>query len=164
MNVQVENHWSLGTLIGGPVLITLILAFYVCGQILWTYRHSDKISLYDRPYLKGVAIGCWVISVLILVSTLSGFYPYKTEYHKFIAHYGPVAQIADRQIASGNGMETKYVVTFENDNQQYGCSDTRCALVKPGDVLSLSCIKDWEWAATDGYNCRFVEWTPQTSS
>lgn len=49
-------------------------------------------------------------------------------------------------------------MTFKGDDQQYGCIDTRCAGIEVGDDLSLSCIRKWEWAATGGYDCRFVDY------
>ena len=53
-------------------------------------------------------------------------------------------------------MEEKFVVRYEDGGgQQFGCTDTRCASVKPGDTLTLACKRAWEWAATDGYDCRF---------
>jgi hypothetical protein len=44
-----------------------------------------------------------------------------------------------------------------DDGGTYGCTDTRCALVEPGDYLKLACKKAWEYGSTDGWDCRFRE-------
>ena len=67
---------------------------------------------------------------------------------------GQVEQIASRQIASGKAMETRYV--FQIDGEPYGVDDTRAALVKSGDNVSLNCVKEFVWGSTNnGYACNW---------
>lgn len=154
-----SEHWSLGSLIAFPIfafLWLLCVAVFLIAVVVAI--RSDKGSD-DRGVGITFAFGSAFIGTIILAVVASplGMYPYKVEYHKWIPHDGAIGKIAERQVSTGDGMETKYVVQFEGSGQQYGCNDTRCALLEPGDYLALSCKKVWEWAATDGYDCRFVK-------
>ncbi|GAB3156407.1 hypothetical protein GCM10027258_62800 [Amycolatopsis stemonae] len=88
-----------------------------------------------------------------------GMYPWKSEYH----HWNPVSGVVDtvdsRRVATGDqgATEDKFVVTFRGNPQQYGVLDTRAAGVKPGDTLSITCKRAYQWSGTHGYDCNFVD-------
>ena len=144
-------NWSLGVLVGLP-FVTIVTLAILCF-IAWCFVPADEWGL----GLIGVA----VLAVWLALVTLA-YWPLKAEYHKWQPHGGTVATVDSRLVSAGDGkgMETKFVVTFAGDPVQVGCTDTRCATVKPGDQLWLKCIRVFEWAATDGYDCRFDTWTP----
>lgn len=48
-------------------------------------------------------------------------------------------------------------IKFRGSAQQYGVLDTRAAGIKPGDRLSIACVKRWQWSGTHGYDCNFVD-------
>jgi hypothetical protein len=48
-----------------------------------------------------------------------------------------------------------YAVRMTGSDQIYRCDDSRCSLLKPGDELSLWCIREWQQASTPGYDCNF---------
>lgn len=139
-------HWSLGVLIGLPLAAIVLIGLFGLGVLFASGKEW------------GVAAGFFLAFAVFLAFLLSplGYYPYKAEYHQWQPHGGTVASIDKRLMGGSDNLEEKFVVRFEGSPQQYGCSDTRCASVHPGDRLSLTCKKDWEYAAVDGYNCRFV--------
>ncbi len=95
----------------------------------------------------------WIFLCLMIL--ILGFYPYGQEYHKFVPTSGVVASVNDRLVSTGKGMEQKFVVKFEDDDQEYGCLDTRCALIEVGDTVTINCIKEWDYQGADGYDCKW---------
>lgn len=154
--------WSLGLLIGLPVTILLVL---ICiGWIVFVIKTTDPRSDWERTDRRvGVLIG--VAAALIVVGIAAsplGFYPYQAQYHRWEPVQGTVDQVAKRIVNDGDGITEKFVVRFEGNQQEYGCEDTRCAVVDRGDQVSLACIRVWQYAGLDGYDCRFVENRGQT--
>lgn len=147
-----NEHWSLGWLIGMPlwVVVSTVVGLFAVSALFWADDEKGPIFL--------GAASVWGI---VFFSGLGMLWPLQSQYHKWIPHSGVVAEANSRLVPSGDkSMEQKIVVRFAGDDQEYGCLDTRCALAKKGDHLDLSCIREWEWAATDGYNCKFVKRVP----
>lgn len=144
------DSWSLGVLIGIPVLIVLALIFV--AAILAARRSSD----YDAPFMfYGGILGL----VVVIAGGLIGFFPYSSQYHRWHTTSGVVQEVSSRFLGSGdNGTTQKFVVRINGrDSGEYGCNDTRCALVKKGDRLTLSCKRTWQFSGRDGWDCNFVE-------
>lgn len=152
-----QSHWSLGVLVGLPILVLLVVGLGALGAYLFRKcRTEDEV---DGPFLLGAAAVCWLAALITLVLMLAptGYYPYKAEYHQWRPVSGQVAEVSKRLVSDGDhGMQEKIVVLYKGNPQEYGCDDTRCALVKTSDVLDLSCIRHWQYASTSGYDCRFV--------
>lgn len=151
-----SGPWSLGTLIAMPVGLALAIAFAIGG--VWLIRSDRNLhpSSADKGLVKWLGIGSLGAAFISLGATAWGMYPYSAEYHQWRDVSGTVAKIDDRLIGTGDGMETKFVVRFEGSGMQFACDDTRCAQVEPGDALTLSCKRAWQYTGTDGYDCRFV--------
>lgn len=116
-------------------------------------------SLHDARVMRVWAWAPLVLIVLTLGLTWWGMYPWNTEYHHWIPKSGVVARVDSRLISSGDGSgspETKFVVMFTGDQQQYGVNDTRAAGVKQGDRLTITCVRTWQYSGTDGYDCNFI--------
>lgn len=159
-----ESHWSLGTLIWLPIAFMLVVALVWAG-VLFKRAAPRATDSENRVASLTMAYCCLAAAVGIIIGTaapVTGMWPYKAEYHQWQHHGGTVTSIDKRLVSAGSdSMEEKFVVTFEGDAQQYGCQDTRCASVEEGDTLHLSCKRVWEWAATDGFDCRFVGYEPK---
>ena len=124
----------------------------VVGIRLW--RADRGRTWNDGPMVAGVAAAALVI---IVAFTAWGFYPYKAEYHQWATTSGAVTDINSRLIGTdGSGLTERFVVTLDGVGDR-ACDDTRCASVKVGDVLTLSCKREWQFSGTDGYGCNFVE-------
>lgn len=138
-----DATWSLGVLLWLPVLLICLIVLIV-------------VTIAAATTEDGLVIGgmLTVLLVLPLAGGIAfGYYPYSKQYHSYADVAGTVEVIEARLFVDAG---EKFVVRFEGSPQQYGCSDTRCALVEPGDALALSCRRVFEYAAEDGYDCRFV--------
>ena len=143
-----DGVWSLGVLIGLPLGVLIVVL--LLGLTVWmAYENEIRLSLSMLALAAGgvIMIG-WAM------------YPYSNEYHQFRAVSGTVERIDKRLISSGDSMQDKFVVRFEGSDLQFGCDDTRCSQVDPGDALELSCKREWQYTGTDGYNCRFTSTAP----
>ena len=149
--------WSLGVLVGGPIAIVFIVA-----SVIWT-RYASKQYEHNKGYYdEGLWRTCMWTGIGVLVATLVitawGYFPYKMEYHHWTTVQGTVTQVGNRILGSSSSLQQKYVVVV--NGQEYGCEDTRCALIKKGDTIELSCKRVWQYAGVDGYDCSFVSRTP----
>jgi hypothetical protein len=148
-----NETWSLGVKLGLPVIALVIIGLIIASA--WLYRKSEQLDDFDGPMVKWLARGSWAAAILVLIFALGSYYPYKAEYHKWVPKSGTVTNV-DRRIIGGESINEKIVVTYE-DGQQYGCNDTRCASVRVGDSLTLTCQRTWQYAGIDGYDCNFVQ-------
>lgn len=147
---------SLGTIIGLPILLILAVGSAVAGLLIWRYRlRADD---FDGPFFAGFAIGAWVLAAVLAIGTAIGMWPYKAEYHAWRTTSGTVKAMDSRLVASGDkgAMTQRFVVTY-TDGRQRACDDTRCATVKPGDVLTLNCKRAYQWGATPGWDCNWLD-------
>lgn len=145
-----DATWTLGILILLPILIVATLVFLIAG-IVWVVSKWD-LDTFDRVPGWGMII----LAVVILGCTALGFYPYKAEYHQYVTKVGTVKSIKSRLLGSSDSFQQKFVAEF-TDGRKLGCEDTRCALVKPGDTLIMACKRQWQYAGTDGYDCKFLD-------
>lgn len=98
-----------------------------------------------------------VLAGLIVVATWWGMYPWHDAYHQWTPVAGTVETVDSRLVSTGDKtMEDKFVVKFQGQDQQYGVLDTRAAGLKPGDHLTITCVRRWQWSGTHGYDCNFV--------
>ena len=93
---------------------------------------------------------------MLTVVVLAGLFPWEAEYHQYQERRGVVKEIGKRLLADGDSMSEKFVVRFEGVDGEFGCLDTRCAIVEPGDKLTVKCLMEWDYNGTDGHNCKFV--------
>lgn len=134
---------SLGFIVG--IIVTVILSLGCIGMAIYAF-HEDE---------PGIGRGLLLGLVVVLGLSAWGFFPYKMEYHSYKPVSGKIKSIDKRLVSSGDGMQDKFVVRYEGNSQQYGCTDTRCASIKKGDELRLMCMRVWEYAGTDGYDCKY---------
>jgi hypothetical protein len=98
--------------------------------------------------------GFFAIPALVFPLIGFGLVGYDSDYLLLKPVSGEVQEIASRQIADGKGMSTRYVAVI--NGQQYGIDDTRAALIKPGDTISLNCTKQFVYGSTNnGYACNW---------
>lgn len=109
-------------------------------------------------FLEDTLLGFLTIVVALVIAFITqiGFMVvgYNSDYLAYKPITGTVEQIASRQIADGKGMSQRFV--FKISGQEYGVDDTRAALVKEGDTVSLNCTKQFVWGSTNnGYACNW---------
>lgn len=127
----------------------------LAGLYLWVRNNSDRYNM------DGVFGAVWVGVALVLLLLSAGvMYPYDMDYHQYSIKEGTVVQIDSRMVPAGKGMEEKFAVEL-SDGGVYGCLDTRCSLLEPGDTLTMACKKVWEFRGTAGWDCKFRHMTLQ---
>lgn len=157
-----ETRWGLDVLIGLPVAgVFALVGFGALVTGLWMFKKRTRKSTgfsfkeYNLPakswFFSGLAL--LVVTVGITASTM---YPYEAQYHQWKPVNGTVGDVQARLLADGNGGATqRFVVRLDGGEQEYACDDTRCALLKVGDFLELSCVREWQYAGTDGWACNY---------
>jgi hypothetical protein len=153
--IPVEAHWSLGVLIGLPLLSLLVVGLLLATAVLLYFGFFKDV---DDPFVQFMLAGFTGVPGLIIAVLMAfGYWPYTAEYHQWRPVQGTVTHVDSRIIGADSGVSQRFVVQFAGSDVAYGCDDTRCATVHPGDVLALSCKREWEWAANSGYGCRWVD-------
>lgn len=148
VTIAPDGAWSLGVLIGVPVCVLLVLIGLAIAGFLF----------YDgEPGMGVVGIACVVTCIGVVLSPI-GYYPFDAEYHQWRKVSGVVEDSGSRLLASSDGKATeqKIVVRFAGSDLDFGCQDTRCALIKKGDTLDLKCKRAWQYQSVSGYDCRFI--------
>lgn len=143
-----------GTIIGVVVLAVLLLAC-LGGLIyaLFAAREGRWFGVALAVLCALVCIGAWWWGMAF---TLSG------DYHAWNVKEGRVEAISKRLVPAGDkSMQERFVLKI--DGEPYGVDDTRAALAKVGDEVSLRCKKDWQWGIpreAHGWGCRWNGVTP----
>lgn len=151
-------NWTAES-IATVIVMPLLTIGLVVGA--WWFRRVSRREAetdYGEPGLfRVLAVACVVGAVLAVAGTWWGMYPWTAAYHAYQPVSGTVATIDSRIVSAGDdgGSEQKYVVTFAGNPQPYGVIDTRAAAVRPGDHLEIACVRRWQQAGTDGYDCMF---------
>lgn len=142
---MVEIGYVVGTIIASLIVLVAIIVIIA----VWV-RDS-----YDKGLISLVA---FVVALIVAGLYVWASYPsFDMKYHSYKPVAGTVEKINSRIVSDGDSVNQKFVVIFKGDSQEYGCVDTRCSLVQPGDQLSLSCIQVFVYAGTDGFDCQFVK-------
>lgn len=152
------DRWSLGVLVGLPLAALAALACLLAACFLfYLWRSTGDYS--DRGLFAGGFFGAVVALVATVIFTGWSMWPWVGEYHRWHTTSGTVTAISSRLIGSdtkGGGTTQRFVVTLAGVGQR-SCDDTRCAEVKAGDRLTLSCKRAWQYAGTPGYDCNYIE-------
>lgn len=152
-----SGQWTLGVLIGLPAAILgalLLLGLAVFFWYLWATTPKGTYS--DRSFWICGAVGTTVAFILFVPGMVWGFWPLDSAYHQYRDVHGTVDQISSRFIGDGKSTSQKFVVTLEGSSQPFGVNDTRAALLKHGDPVSLRCIRVWEYGSDNaGYDCKW---------
>ena len=159
MNIA-ARQWTLGILIGLPLLFLLVVLIATAGTMLAFYfdnRSYDSLNITtNRQAATLTIIGTSVILAIIVISSVIGYWPLQSEYHQYRQVNGTVAKISSRFVGGANSTNQKFVVVLTSGSQQYGITDTRASLLKPGDRVTLRCIRVYEYGSNDaGYECKW---------
>ena len=149
------DEWTRETIAAMTVVPAIILACLIfAGLAFYQWRHCRPT---DGPLWFVGGVGCIVAALVASGLLWWGMYPWDARYHQWRAVAGTVATVDSRLTPAGDhGMEDKYVVMFRGNQNQYGVLDTRAATVRPGDQLTLACVRRWQWSGSHGYDCTFV--------
>lgn len=151
------TRWSLGVLIVLPVLVLAIIGLTVLAVLLLRYGRGEYGDGFAKAGGIVSAVSAVVLVIIVLLPVPVGFWGLNNEWHQWRPVGGTVTAVSSRLLAGGNGGATqRFVVQFAGSDKQYACDDTRCSLVKTGDVLHLSCKRHWQYSGVPGYDCNYV--------
>jgi hypothetical protein len=151
LTIADSGGWRLNTLIGLPIGILLLAVGLVSlVLVIRTYRRSrDNFDLF---FLGGISLLLAVLPGLLL--SITSVWTLDGRYLQWRDVSGTVEQeVESRLIPAGEGMAERYIVTL--DGVPFGVDDSRAALLEPGDKVELACHLEWQYAANDGYVCRW---------
>lgn len=152
-----DNEYTAGTVatMATVPVVLLILAVIAAAAAVMVPRAS---SPRDRQALRWIAGAAAAVLVAVAALTWWGMYPWRAEYHEWRQVTGIIDDVAARRVAAGDkgATEDKYAVRFAGDARQYGVLDTRMANARRGDRLTITCVRQYQWAGTHGYDCQFV--------
>jgi len=143
-------------LTSGTIAAIILIPIGTAGIALSVVLLKKSFSQNDPEdyWIGSGAVALFAIPMLILPLIGLSLVGFSGDYMAYKPVSGQVEQIASRQIASGKAMETRYV--FQINGEPYGVDDTRAALVKSGDNVSLNCVKEFVWGSTNnGYACNW---------
>lgn len=153
-----NTYWSLGVLVGLPIAgiftIAAITAIVIGARL--PKRTDDPYATIERP--RRFTLACAIPSLIVILGIAGlAMWPWSAEYHQWRPVSGSIAEVQSRLLSAGDngGSNQKFVVRFTGNRQEYSCEDTRCALLKPGQHLELTCIRAWQYAGTPGYSCAY---------
>lgn len=136
--------------IGGLVLLVIGLAL-VCFAVAW--------ALIDAPdgFLFVDLFGCAVLLVIVFAFWWWGMaFTLSPNYHSWNTKTGVVSQVSSRIVKEDSGASQRFVVVL--NGQPYGIDDTRAALLKVGDRVTLRCKKEFQWGVprdAQGWACNW---------
>lgn len=145
-----EDRPTLGLLIGLPLGIAVAVACVVMAALCF--------RAYRPGYDKEPLVGGWILAALAVVAlgvTGAALWPWKHDYHYWTEVNGTVEKVSNRLVSGGEGIvNQRFVVTI--NGQPYGVDDTRAALIKPGDRVSLRCKREYVWGSdSHGFACNW---------
>lgn len=148
---MISISFVVGCIVAG--VFTLVgLGLMVAGRAIRKHDLTDDSDLFaPLNFVLGLVILLFTVGI-----TAWGMYPYDMQYHRFTHVEGTVEAVEARMLADGNGGTSQnFAVRFKESGDTYRCDDSRCSLLKEGDWLSLWCIREWQYASTSGWGCRF---------
>lgn len=107
----------------------------------------------------GIGFGCLAAGLVWVLVTAGFCWPWDMQYHRWTETRGVVASSYSRVLSTADGPSEMFVVKF-SDGRTRRCDDSRCAPLKPGDKLTLWCMRQWQWAGDPGWNCNFGQVRP----
>lgn len=144
--------YTAGVYIGIPVTLAILigLAFVLRYIISWDAPYADEET--ERKWAIRIVSA---VMVSVVLSFAAAWWPFDMTYHRWTEKSGTVETSERRLLGEGKTMSEMFVVKFKDDPTLYRCDDTRCAALKPGKELRLLCKPVWDYAAVDGWECRY---------
>lgn len=161
----VASVWWLGLLTLAALAVVAFTAWCAAvePEVPSYYEDSDNRDAWIKGQKRknrktaliavGVTLGVWAILAGI---TACALYPFEAAYHRWAPVSGTVAEAGAYLVGADDKFHQVAVITLEGVAGELRCEDSRCALLEPGDRVTLRCVKDWSYAATDGRQCSWI--------
>ena len=143
-----------GSFVGAGALALLAVALLAGAALLWRW-HGTTMRGGDGDWGMSLAftIGMVVCAIPALFGAFYVLWPFDWDYLSWHRVDGKVEQVASRQVSDGKAMSQRFVLVI--DGRPYGVDDTRAALVKAGESVTLACKKEYQYAAESGWACNW---------
>ena len=147
-----KNDW--GPFVGASALALLAAAFLVGVALLWRWhRTTERGGDGDWGMSLAFAIGAAVFAIPALFGAFYVLWPFDWDYLSWHRVDGKVDEVSSRLTPQDKGMAQRFVLVV--DGRPYAVDDTRAALVKAGDSVTLACKKEYQYAAESGWACNW---------
>jgi hypothetical protein len=141
----IVGMWVSGTFIA---ILAVLFILAVIGLIT-----SNRYDRGDMWVLTGIVAAALAATV---GGTVLAMWPLDMQYHRYERHSGVVSDVGSRLLGDGKSTTQNFPIVFRGDPLNvYRCDDTRCATVRPGDAITLDCIRSYQWNAAPGWVCNF---------
>lgn len=144
-------QWTLAVKVGLPVIC--VLGLFLIAAAIWMIYAFATFSRWSM--LATVPVSLLFLGGAVVLALIA-YWPLHAEYHQYRTVTGQVEQVSSRFVGSGDGTDQKFVVQLKGMPQPYGVKDTRAALLKPGDDVTLRCIRIYDYGSNNaGYDCKW---------
>lgn len=152
--------WTM--IIFGVIYVVAAILVIIAGLVAVKLFKNKAHDRWEPVQFIGVVLAVAAVLTGLMIYCM---WPFQHEYHYWIPKSGTVNTVDSRLVSGGedgSSVQTKFVVSFVEDptRQQFGVLDTRAAGLKPGDKLTITCKREWQFSGTDGYDCNFVDYQP----
>lgn len=104
--------------------------------------------------LWGPVVGLIWVVIYGACFTWGTWPPFNSAYHTYIPTTIQVASTSSRFLSDGQS-STQYFAIQDKNGNTYRCDDTRCSVLKPGEFVTLMCVKEFETNGSPGMDCNF---------
>lgn len=147
LHAEVSTGYEIALWAGIGFTILFLLVGSLVGAVLAENRWALGL-------LWGPAVaGCFAI-IYAAMFTWGAYPPLNSAYHTYVPTTIQVASTSSRLLGDGNST-TQYFAIQDKEGNTYRCDDTRCSVLKPGQFVTLMCVKEFETNGTPGESCNF---------
>jgi hypothetical protein len=147
---------TTGGFIAGNI-VTALLLLLVIAVAAWAGFgcNYDAYSVLGRRRSVALILCC---IPLIIAAYVWSTWPFAYEYHHWVDKKVTVAAMSSRLLTDGDGNINQKFVVRDAGGTYYGVNDTRGALAKEGDTLTLRCKKSYDFGTAreaQGWDCKW---------
>ncbi|MFE9328359.1 hypothetical protein ACIHDR_46805 [Nocardia sp. NPDC052278] len=148
-----------------PLVTLIIVALAVaCGFAIFGFVRELRSDYFvkETGLMAFFAIMLAAAVVLATMKMIVVWGPFDGEHHQWRPVRGQITQIDalgghhDSATESKTSESMVFVVTFTGSDQAYPCRDARCAALRVGDDLELTCKTTRHTSGADERDCDFI--------
>lgn len=160
-----HTQTDTGYLVGVIFTIVFMALFWAAGLILWLSKYTGR---WASSWAEGLVVWLGGWALCLAGFAIFAFPPLPGAYNEYQPVTGHVQAVSSRFIAGstqGSGSTQKFAVQLKTTapgpdgpagiTATYGCNDTRCAVLKRGQPVTLLCEKTFQFNSAEGWDCNF---------
>lgn len=156
LHSEVSTGYEIGIWAGIAFAIIFVVVGAIVGAVLNSnYQYATRKGLLNWGLLWGPAVGAiWTI-IYSAIFLWAAYPPLNSAYHTYVPTTIQVATTSSRFLGDGNGGTNQFFAIQDKTGNTYRCDDTRCSVLKPGQFVTLMCVKEFETNGVPGEDCNF---------